>query len=113
MSTLLGLRLALFLFIKKPALLKSLSLGVEVAGILRIDFATLDIIGSWTSFCFHHSSWLKIESGVVVTGSVRYNFNSFLALIIEEVGGSTFVTMMSEKKSSNKFGSSFGFFEGN
>lgn len=55
-STFSGLRQLLSFVTVRPAVEKSLSLGVEVAGIQSKDAATLASSGYWDLFCFHQSN---------------------------------------------------------
>ena len=58
LSTLLGLRAFPFLETTDPALENNLSEGVDVAGILSHDLASLASRGKRCSLTFHHSSGL-------------------------------------------------------
>ncbi len=58
LSTLLGLRAFPFLETTNPALENNLSEGVDVAGILSHDLASLASRGKRCSLTFHHSSGL-------------------------------------------------------
>lgn len=62
MSTLFGLRLALFFVIIFPEVKKFLSEGTEVAGVHNSCLPTLDRMGSRFAFVFHHSRAVGLES---------------------------------------------------
>ena len=55
MSTLSGLRLALFFVTIFPEVENILSEGTDVAGMHNSCLATLDRVGSHSAFVFHHS----------------------------------------------------------
>ena len=61
MSTLSGLRLALFFVTILPAVENILSDGTDVAGMHNSCLATLDRVGNLSAFSFHHSR--ALESG--------------------------------------------------
>ena len=61
MSTLSGLRLALFFVTIFPEVENLLSEGTDIVGMHNSCLATLDRVGSLSAFVFHHSrTW---ESG--------------------------------------------------
>ena len=61
MSTLSGLRLALFFVTIFPEVENLLSEGTDIVGMHNSCLATLDRVGSLSAFVFHHSRTL--ESG--------------------------------------------------
>jgi len=68
-STFSGFRRFLSLVTVKPAVEKSLSLGVDVAGMQRIDLATLARWGKRNSFCSHQCSGWQSRAATL---SVKY-----------------------------------------
>ena len=70
LSTLSGLRLALFFVTIFPEVENILSEGADVAGMHNSCLATMDRVGSLSAIVFHHSRALESESRAGISGSV-------------------------------------------